>query len=282
MAIAYWIHVRHSGCGARQRQSLPLVTVKGCAGMLDGFSSLGEGIRLVLKPGLRRYVIVPVIIILLLYAGMIALLATLFSGWLEHWMNAVPSWLQWLDFLLLPLFVLALIVPALYTFTVMVNLLASPFYGFLVEAVERHLGEPPAEDSRSLWRQSLDGVIRELQKLRHVVPRMLVLLILGFVPGINVITPFLWLVFSAWSLAAEYLDYTMDAHGVSVARMRELLQAKRFRTLSFGGAVSVLIWIPVVNLFVMPGAVAAGVILWRDHYRLLNETLPGKAVEHHH
>lgn len=247
--------------------------------MLDGFSSLGEGIRLVLLPGLRRYVIVPVIIILLLYAGMITLLGSLFSGWLEHWMNAVPSWLQWLDFLLLPLFVLALIVPALYTFTVMVNLLASPFYGFLVAAVERHLGEPSADDSRSLWRQALDGLIRELHKLRYLLPRMLVLLVLGFVPGINVIVPFLWLAFSAWGLAIEYLDYTMDAHGVSFTRMRELLYAKRFHTFSFGGAVSVLIWIPVLNLFVMPGAVAAGVILWRDHYRSLNKTLPGKAIE---
>lgn len=241
--------------------------------MFAGFSSLGEGIRLVLKPGLRRYVIAPVVIILVLYIATIWVSSYMFSSWLEGWLNTIPSWLEWLDFLLVPLFVVALVIAALFTFTVVVNLLAAPFYGFLVEAVERELGEPGPEDERGIWRQMMDGMVRELQKLRYIVPPMVVLALLWFVPGINLIVPFAWLVLSVWSMALEYLDYSMDTHGVSVARMRDLLKAKRYTTLTFGTAVNALIWIPVLNLVVMPGAVAAGVLLWRDYYRPMHEKM---------
>ena len=241
--------------------------------MLEGFEALGEGIRLVMRPGLRRYVIVPVIIILVVYSLTLYGLVKVFTHWLDEWIALIPHWLDWLGWILIPLITLTLIVIAFFTFTLMVNLLASPFYGFLVERVENELGMEGANDQRSLGRQAWDGFIRELHKLSYILPRMLILFLLGWVPVVHLITPFLWLVFSFWSVALEYLDYTMDVHEVSFKKMLKLLGKLPIKTLGFGFAVSVLLWIPIVNLIVMPAAVAAGVIMWRDSYGKVSRQL---------
>ncbi|WP_043448097.1 sulfate transporter CysZ [Halotalea alkalilenta] len=237
--------------------------------MLEGLNALRLGIRLVLSAGLRRYVIVPVLINLVLYAITITLLVRGFSSWMDQWMALVPSWLGWLDWLIVPLLAIALLIPAFFTFTLMVNLIASPFYGFLAEAVERRLGGG-SEDSRSLGRQAIDSFKRELHKLTYILPRMALLFAAGFVPGLNLFTPFLWMLFSAWCMAIQYLDYAMDNHGVSFPRMRGLLAAGWWRTLGFGAAVSLTVWIPLLNLVVMPGAVAAGAVMWQRSYAALN------------
>ncbi len=237
--------------------------------MLNAFGALAQGTRLVLSPGLRRYVFLPIVANLALYVGTIVYLLNNFGGWLDYWMLKVPGWLNWLEWLIWPLLVVSLVVVVFFTFTLVSNLIAAPFYGFLAEKVETRLtGRPPA-DERSLVRGGIDALGRELVKLGYILPRMALLFLIGFVPGLNLAMPFLWAAFSAWMMAITYLDYPMDNNRVAFADMRRRLRARWWPTLTFGGWVMAATWLPLINLVLLPGAVAGAVLMWQQHYRQL-------------
>lgn len=237
--------------------------------MLNAFGALAQGTRLVLSPGLRRYVFLPIVVNLALYIGTIVYLLNNFGGWLDYWMLKVPGWLEWLEWLIWPLLVVSLVVVVFFTFTLVSNLIAAPFYGFLAEKVETRLTGRPPVDERSLVRGGLDALGRELVKLGYILPRMALLFLIGFVPGLNLAMPFLWAAFSAWMMAITYLDYPMDNNRVAFTDMRRRLRARWWPTLTFGGWVLASTWLPVINLVLLPGAVAGAVLMWQQHYRQL-------------
>ncbi len=235
--------------------------------MLDAFTALSRGTRLVYSRGLRRYVFLPILANLVVYAGMLAYVLAHFSGWLEGWMAMVPAWLDWLSWLIWPLFLLSLVVIVFFTFTLVTHLIAAPFYGFLAEKVEREVtGRAPLDD-RGLLRAGVDAMGRELIKLGYILPRLAVLLVISWIPVVNLVAPLLWALFSAWTMAITYLDYPMDNNQVTFGDMRRRLAARRWPTLSYGGWVTLITWLPLANLFLLPGAVAAAVLMWDRHYR---------------
>lgn len=237
--------------------------------MLNSLGALTQGTRLVLSKGLRRYVVLPVLVNLALYTGTIVYLLGNFGGWIDYWMLKVPDWLVWLEWLIWPLLVISLGVVVFFTFTLVSSLIAAPFYGFLAEKVERRVtGSPPADD-RGFTRSAVDALGRELIKLGYILPRMALLFVLGFVPGVNLFMPFLWAAFSAWMMAITYLDYPMDNNRVAFRDMRRRLRAHWWPTLTFGGWVLLATWLPLANLILLPGAVAGSVLMWQQHYRQL-------------
>lgn len=235
--------------------------------MLDAFTAVTRGIRLVFSPGLRRYVFMPILVNLLIYGGGLYYVLGHFGGWLDSWMALVPSWLSWLEWLIWPLFVVTLILIVFFTFTLITHLIAAPFYGFLAAKVETWVtGRPPVDD-RGLLKTGIDAMGRELVKLAYILPRMAVLFVIGWIPALNLAAPFLWALFSAWIMAITYLDYPMDNNRVSFAEMRRRLRARTWPTLTFGGWVTLITWIPLANIFLLPGAVAGSVLMWDRHYR---------------
>ncbi len=235
--------------------------------MLDAVTALARGTRLVYSPGLRRYVFAPIVVNLLVYGAMLRIVLANFGGWLEGWMALVPGWLAWLEWLIWPLFVISLVVIIFFTFTLVTHLIAAPFYGFLAAKVELVVtGRPPLDD-RGLLKTALDALGREMVKLGYIVPRALLLFLVSWVPGVNIVAPLLWLAFSAWVMAIAYLDYPMDNNKVSFADMRWRLAARWWPTLSYGGLVTLITWVPLANLFLLPGAVAGAVLMWERHYQ---------------
>mgnify|MGYP000084754168 CR=1 FL=1 len=235
--------------------------------MLNAFSALTRGTRLVYSRGLRRYVFLPILVNLLVYSGMLWYVLGHFGGWLDGWMAMVPEWLSWLSWLIWPLFVLSLVLIVFFTFTLVTHLIAAPFYGFLAARVEvEATGRPPLDD-RGLAKTAVDALGRELVKLGYILPRMALLLVISWIPVLNLVAPLLWAAFSAWIMAITYLDYPMDNNRVSFADMRRRLRARWWPTLTYGGWVTLITWLPLANLFLLPGAVAAAVLLWERHYR---------------
>ncbi|MCM2131200.1 sulfate transporter CysZ [Larsenimonas rhizosphaerae] len=240
--------------------------------MVSAIASLERGLRMVFQPGCRRYVFAPLVINLLIYVLAIWWMVGRFEGWIAYWMMQVPSWLSWLEWLIWPLVVLSLLVIAFFSFTLVATLIASPFYGFLAEKLDAQVSGVPVEDDRSLAKQALDSLGRECRKLGYFLPRMLILVIIGFIPGVNILSPLLWALFSAWSMAIQYLDYPMDLHRVSFNDMKARLRKKWWQSLTFGGVVALGMLIPLLNLLIMPAAVAASVTFWHGHYRRLGVT----------
>jgi CysZ protein len=94
------------------------------------------------------------------------------------------------------------------------------------------------------------------------------LLVLLLVPGVNVLASVLWVLFSAWMMAVQYLDYPMANHSLFFKQQRARLRKRPLLAWSFGGPVMLITMIPVLNFFVMPAAVAGATLIWVRENRL--------------
>ena len=103
---------------------------------LSGPQYLREGLKLVLSPNLRLFVLLPLAVNLLLFGGLIYFAGHQFSLWVDALMPSLPSWLSFLTYILWPLFVALVVLMVFFTFTLVANIIAAPFNGFLAEKVE--------------------------------------------------------------------------------------------------------------------------------------------------
>jgi CysZ protein len=106
------------------------------APVLSGPQYLREGLKLVLSPGLRLFVLLPLAINLVLFVGLIYFAGHQFSLWVDALMPTLPDWLSFLSYILWPLFVVLVVLMVFFTFTMLANIIAAPFNGFLAEKVE--------------------------------------------------------------------------------------------------------------------------------------------------
>lgn len=233
--------------------------------VLSGPQYLLEGIRLVMRPGLRRFVILPLAVNLILFSLMIVLALEQFAGWIDVLMPNLPDWLNFLRYILWPLFVILLLLILFFTFNLLATIIASPFNGFLAEKVEVVVrGEdnfPPFS-----WAELRDMVprtlAREARKLAYFLPRTLGLLILSFIPVVNLVATPLWMLFGIWMMAIQYIDYPADNNKMSWQDMLAWLREKRWQSLGFGGITYAALMIPFVNSLMMPAAVAGATLFW--------------------
>ncbi len=92
------------------------------------------------EPGLRAFVLVPLLINTLIFAFAIYALVSNFSAWVDALIKLwLPDWgwLEYLVFLLWPLFAVLLVLLVYYGFSVIANIIAAPFNGILAERVEQ-------------------------------------------------------------------------------------------------------------------------------------------------
>lgn len=230
-----------------------------------------SGFRLILRPGVRLYVCVPLLINALLFAAAIAFGADA-VGDLSRSLSAKLAdswpWLEWITWLLWPLFIIVVLLVGFFFFSVLANLLGAPFNGFLAEAVERSLtGSAPPGSGLSLPVEIAASIRTEAGKVLYFAWRAVPLLVLFLVPVLQVAAPFLWVIFGAWMMAVEYLEYPMNNHGRLFPEVRAALRQRRSLALGFGAAVLLLTLIPVVNFIAMPVAVAGGTRLWVERLR---------------
>ncbi len=214
------------------------------------------------RPGLRRYLLAPVAINIVVFVIIGWIGFSQFDSLLNTFLPE-SSWLSFLRWLLWPLFALSVLLITFYTFTAVANLIAAPFNSLLSAKVEELLtGNKPPESRRTLQQLILPTIQSELRKLGYFLLRAIPLLLLFVIPGINLLAPFLWLLFSAWFLAIEYADYPLGNHGLDFRSQHDRLKQTRLAALGFGGGVTLLMMIPILNFAAMPAAVVGATRLW--------------------
>jgi len=233
---------------------------------IHGAGCLFHGFGFLLRPGIKRHVIIPLLINILLFGCAIIYAADHFGVWLQHLSAMLPSWLSWLPSLLWPIFALAALVVLFYAFTLIANIIGAPFNSFLSARVESLItGEIPSS-GRSMVADIIISLRDELRRILYILWRALLIGILGlllfFIPLFNILTPLLWLLFTAWMLAMQYSDYPLSNHGVDFTAQSPLLKQQRKRLFGFGAATALCTLIPVVNFIIMPAAVAGATLLW--------------------
>lgn len=235
--------------------------------MLSGSRYFLDGFRLIGLPGLRRYVVMPLVLNILIFLGLIWFAADEFGDLLNWLLAKLPDWMDWLRWLLWPLFALLSALIMFYSFTLVANLIGAPFNGLLSARVEQHLtGKLPPEGARGLWVEMAEAIVGELRKLGYFLIWALAAagasLILMFIPVLNAGIPVLWFVIGAWFLALEYADYPLGNRSLSFPEQRVRLRARSGTALSFGAVATLATMVPILNFFVMPAAVAGATAWW--------------------
>lgn len=239
-----------------------------------------RGLKLITRPGVRRYVLVPLLINAILFGGLIMLGIHQFEALLNWLMPEVPEWLQWLAWVLWVFFALATLLIVFYTFTLVANVVSAPFNGYLASAVERHLtgrvsAEPIPNTVSGVLAEASTTLRQEAGKLFYLASRSLPVLLLFMIPVLNIAAPLIWLVLTAWMLALEYMDFPMGNHGIHFSDARQHLARKPMLSLGFGGAAMVGTLIPLFNLIVIPVAVAGATAMWVNEFADRSGTLKG-------
>ncbi|MCC6207709.1 MAG: sulfate transporter CysZ [Gammaproteobacteria bacterium] len=228
---------------------------------LRGVSCVFRGIPLLRLPNVRRYVIAPLLINLLMFIALVWYGIDRFAvliAWIE---TLVPAWLSWLDWLLWPVFMLIVLLAGFIVCLLLATLIAAPFTGPLAAAIETHLrGRAPSTEG-GLITESAAALAGEARKLGYFAVRAAPLGLLALIPGINLVAAPLWLLFSAWMLALEYVEVPLGNHGLTFPAVRARLKQQRMLALGFGATILLLTMIPFVNLLVIPVAVAGATVL---------------------
>ncbi|WP_041522490.1 sulfate transporter CysZ [Gilvimarinus agarilyticus] len=234
---------------------------------------LTRGAGLLVSPGLKRFIIVPLLANIVVFTLATVALIHLFSDFLTFLMGWLPGWLEFLAWLLWAIFACVILFVYGYSFNVITNLIAAPFYGILAEKIEQKLtGVTPPEET---WAQLIPRTLgRELVKLWYFITRGLLVLLLvlvsWFIPGLNLVVLVVGALWSAWCMAVQYIDYPADNHQTPFDRMRYLLGQAPLTSYPFGGMVMLASMIPIVNIFAMPIAVAGATVYWVESLRHQN------------
>lgn len=232
----------------------------------SGTHYIWRGFSLITKPTLRLFVIIPLLINFLLFFGLIFVGIHYFNeaiAWIDH---LLPQWLQWLNGLLWLLFAISLGIVFIFCFTTIANTIGAPFYSLLAKKVELYLtNQPIPEDSWATAIQDIPRTLtRELEKFWYFIVRAALCLILFFIPLIQLIASPIWFLFNAWIMAIQYLDYPADNHKMPFKTFLSILSHYRMPVLGFGIWIMILSFIPIVNCFLMPAAVAGSTAMWVD------------------
>ena len=242
----------------------------------SGFHYLLEGFRLIRQPGLRRYVAVPLLVSTLVFGSALFGLAYWLDILVDSLLVKMPDWLDWLRYLVWPLFALAGVLIVFYSFSILTNLIAAPFNGMLAEAVEQHLTGQPIDTGgwQALLKDVVPSLWSELRKLLYFALRAIPLGLLFLIPGINLAAPVIWALFSAWMLAIEYADYPMANHRLLFRAQRKLLRQRRMLSWGFGGGTLLMTMVPLLNFLAMPVAVAGATAMWLGEFKARADSPP--------
>jgi CysZ protein len=238
-----------------------------------GASYFFEGFDLIKTKGLKRFVLVPLFINVVLFCTAFFFLIDYIQLSVNYIVDIIPDWewLAWfksgLSYILWPIAVITVLLIFALLFGTLANWIAAPFNGLLSEKVERYLTNSDMGDEGLLdaFKDIPRTIGREFSKLGYFIPRALGFLLLFFI--LPVIGQVIWFMFTAWMMAIQYVDYPFDNAKGHFRYTRDALRQDKSRAFSFGIMVNVFSFIPVVNFIVMPVSICGATSMYVDHFK---------------
>ena len=153
----------------------------------SGFGYFFFGLELALTPGIRRFVILPLLINIILVGSALFYLFNHLNTWIEQFIGQIPDFLSWLSYVLWPLLAITILATFSYFFSTLANFVAAPFNGLLAEKVEERLIGAPI-NSDVIWSMVKDIpriLAREWRKLIYTLPKAIGLFLLLLIPALG-------------------------------------------------------------------------------------------------
>lgn len=247
--------------------------VKPVASFTRGFSyPLRAAKFLGKRPGLLKYLAIPFSINVLVFSLSVYFGLDLFQSMLETYAPSTEVWYGMiLYYLAWSVAMLLTTVVVFFTFTVVGNLIASPFNELLSERAEALLlGRQPDErfSVGRFWKESRHALLVEVKKLSVFIICMLLLLAVNLIPGIgSLIYAVLAPIFTLFFLLVEYMAFVLMRKRLSFSQQRQYISSRPVLMTGFACSIFCLLAIPFLQFFCIPLAVVGATLLWCDFPR---------------
>ena len=227
------------------------------------------------NPRLIQYILIPFLINTVVFSGAVYLGLDFFGSTVveyipqgEAWYWSVLYWFLWMVAVLLTA------VLVFFSFTVVGNLLASPFNDLLSERTEEVLSGNINDESFSIgrfFRDALSTILLEAKKMWIFVVVMVLILPLNLLPGVgNSIYTLLAISLTLFFLCFEYLGFVLVRKRQFFREQKSYIFARKFLMLGFSCGVMVILAIPFFQLFCIPLAVIGVTRLWCEEEGLIH------------
>ena len=146
------------------------------------------------------------------------------------------------------------------------NLALAPLQDPLSEATETRLGgftAPPFSMAR-LIKGTLTSLVHTLSRLALMLLGFAILIPLNWIPVAgSIVYAILSCLWGMWCVTAEYLSGPMARHLLPFGAVLAAMWSRPWLSTGMGAALYVVLWVPVLNCFLVPLAVVAGTLLFR-------------------
>jgi CysZ protein len=239
------------------------------------------------NPGLFSYIIVP--IFLNIFLGIVFYFGLFFLGGqgiqdllgylinrLDAWLINLPSWLKFLDYILVGLAWLLRFLLGLILFIVTGFLLAqfgvflgAPWYGKLSEKLEEMQTGSLTIIEVGIFKDIIRAILFELKKLFLLLTLGIPLFLLNFIPGLGtLIVTMGGITLTATLTCLDFLDSPLERRRLKFREKLKIIFQSLPASAGFSLVCLGLISVPLLNLLTIPLCVASGTIFVCD--RVLN------------
>jgi CysZ protein len=240
-----------------------------------GFFTPFRSVRILRSnPRLIQYLLIPFLINVVVFSGAVYLGLDFFGSTVveyipqgEAWYWSVLYWFLWVVAVLLTA------VLVFFSFTVVGNLIASPFNDLLSERTEEVLTGTANDEPfllRQFLRDALQTIILEAKKMWIFVVVMVLILPLNLIPGFgSAIYTVLAISLTLFFLCVEYLGFVMVRKRQFFREQKSYIFSRKFLMLGFGCGVMAVLAIPFFQLCCIPLAVVGATSLWCEEEGLV-------------
>lgn len=240
-----------------------------------GFFAPFRSVRILRSnPRLIQYILIPFLINAIVFSTAVYLGLDYFGSTVveyipqgEGWYWSLLYWFLWIVAVLLTA------VLVFFSFTVVGNLLASPFNELLSERAEEALSGAVNDESFSAGRFLRDAwqtILMEAKKMWIFVAVMVFILPLNLLPGIgNSIYTILAVSLTLFFLCFEYLGFVLVRKRQFFREQKNYIFARKFLMFGFSCGVMALLAIPFLQLLCIPLAVIGVTRLWCEEEGLV-------------
>jgi len=208
------------------------------------------------------------VINLIIYGSVFILSYKWLISSIGSWIGATqPDASFWIDalhiFLVIFSFLLVLFICYLL-FTVFGSLITAPFNEEISQRVEE-IVTSSVYSELGFWKDAYVSIKGEFQKILFYLIILFVLFLFNFVPVIgNIFSTALGLIFSFYYNALDFLDYPLTRKLAAFRHKLRVTQKGGMVTYGFGCAAFLMMFLPVVNVFMKPILVVAGTSLYYE------------------
>jgi CysZ protein len=232
--------------------------IRGAMALLDGFRLLlGQA---ELRALLWRMLALQIVLVVLVVAGSLSFLNWLINAYVPQagaWYWQALAWIAELFAWLLAM------AGAVVAFVTLGSIAAAPWLDMLCLRVEKLHGGEVANMDQPWWKAVLASVGNAGMPLLQFLPWAAMALALLFIPVVGVaVASVVWGYAGIRLLTFEFMDAPASRRGWKWLQRKGEFERHRGFHIGFTGTASLLLVVPVVNLLVLPAAVAGLANAW--------------------